>query len=364
MNSEIIFFDYSKQNSILDGIRERFKSIIEASVSQGDRVAVKVHMGEYGNLTYIRPPFVREFVELVKAAGGRPFVTDTTTLYPKNRFTSEQYLKTAVYNGFTGESVGAPIVIADGLMGHDGVDQRLRNTIDGCEISRIKVAGRIADSDSMIVLTHAKGHMLSGFGGSIKNLAMGCTTKGAKAVQHRANRVVLSADRCNGCGRCVEACPFDAIRIRRGKHTKVLSRCMSCISCYFECPEGALHLPKGAKTRFQVNLAHAAKAVTARFREGKIAYINFLQDITRFCDCATPSGNPLLHDIGILGGTDPVAIDKASIDLIDNAPTYQKYPKRNRRDILGILNGTSSLIHIRTAQRLELGSMNYKLVKT
>lgn len=363
MDSEIIFLDYSKQNSILDGIREHFSRIIETSVSQGDNVAVKVHMGEYGNLTYIRPPFVREFVELVKAAGGKPFVTDTTTLYPKNRFTSKQYLKTAAYNGFTKESVGVPIVIADGLMGYDGVEQRLRNTVDGCEIDRIKVAERIADSDSMIVLTHAKGHMLSGFGGAIKNLAMGCTTKEAKAAQHSANRVVLNADTCNGCGRCVEACPFNAAKIHRGKHTKVLSRCMSCISCYFECPEGALHLPMDAKMKFQVNLAHAAKAVAARFREGKIAYINFLQDITRFCDCATPSGNPLLRDIGILGGMDPVAIDKASIDLIDNTPTYQ-YHRKKRKDILGILNGTSSLIHIRTAQRLELGSMNYKLVKT
>jgi uncharacterized Fe-S center protein len=193
---------------------------------------------------------------------------------------------------------------------------------------------------------------------------MGCTTKEAKAVQHRANRVILNADACNGCGRCVKACPFNAIKIDRGKHTKILSRCMSCISCYFECPEGALRLPKGAKTKFQVNLAHAAKAVTERFREGKIAYINFLQDITRFCDCATPSGKPLLRDIGILGGIDPVAIDKASIDLIDNEPTYQKHLKKKRKNILGSLNGTSSLIHIRTAQRLELGSMNYKLMKT
>jgi uncharacterized Fe-S center protein len=177
LDSEIIFLDYSKQNSILDSIKEYFRSVIETSVSRGDRVAVKVHMGEYGNLTYIRPPFVREFVELVKAAGGRPFVTDTTTLYPKNRFTADQYLRTAAYNGFTKESVGAPIVIADGPMGYDGVDQRLRNTVYDCEINRIKVARRIADSDAMIVLSHAKGHMLSGFGGIHKESCNGLHNK-------------------------------------------------------------------------------------------------------------------------------------------------------------------------------------------
>ena len=363
MGSEILFFDYSKHNSILDGIEQHFRSTIEGSVSRGDSVAVKVHMGEYGNLTYIRPPLVREFVKLVKAAGGRPFVTDTTALYPKNRFTSEQYLSTAAYNGFTKDSVGAPIVIADGPLGYDGVDQRLQETVEGCEISRIRVAKKIADSDAMIVLTHAKGHMLSGFGGALKNLAMGCTTKDGKAAQHLANRVVLNVDKCNGCSKCVEACPFDAVKIYRGKHTKILSKCMSCLSCYFACTEGALYLPKYAKTMFQVNLAHAARAVTARFRKGKIAYINFLQDITRFCDCATPSGNPLLRDIGIVGGGDPVAIDKASIDLIDKAPTYQRNLRKSRKDTLGKLNGTSSLIHLRTAQKLGVGSLTYKLVR-
>lgn len=363
MGSGIIFFDYSKNGSVLDGIEQHFRSTIERAVSRGDSVAVKVHMGEYGNLTYIRPPFVREFVKLVKAAGGKPFVTDTTALYPKNRFTAEQYLSTAAYNGFTKESVGAPIVIADGPLGYDGVNYRLRKPVDGCEIRRIKVAKEIANSDAMIVLTHAKGHMLSGFGGAIKNLAMGCTTKEGKAAQHLANRVVLNVDKCNGCSKCVEACPFDAVKIYRGKHTKILSRCMSCISCYFACTEGALYLPKDAKARFQVNLAHAAKAVTGRFRKGKVAYVNFLQDITRFCDCATPSGSPLVRDLGILGGEDPVAVDKASIDLIDKSPAYQRNLK-SRKDTLGKLNGTSSLVQLRTAQKLGIGNLTYKLVRT
>jgi len=362
LTSKILFFDYSKNDDVLDRIRGYFRSIVEATVSRGDRVTVKVHMGEYGNLTYLRPPFVREFVMLVREAGGRPFVTDTTTLYPNQRFTADQYLRTAASNGFTRDSVGAPIIIADGPLGYSGVDQKLRKTVDGCEIKNIKVAKAIANSDAMVVLSHTKGHMLSGFGGAIKNLAMGCTTKEGKAAQHFANRAALNVDKCNGCGKCVGACPFDAVRIERSKHTKILSKCMSCNNCYFDCTEGALYLPEDAKTIFQINLAHAAQAVTARFRKGKITYINFLQDITKACDCCTPSGIPLTSDIGILGGEDPVAIDKASIDLIDRAPTYRENLERN--DTLGRLNGTSSLIHLKTAEKLGLGTLSYDLVKT
>jgi len=360
--SRILFFDYAGKEDLLDGIGEHFRNVVERVVSPGDKVAIKVHMGEYGNLTYLRPPFVSLFVKLVKEATGKPFVTDTTALYPKHRFTAEQYLKTASYNGFTEQSLGAPIVIADGQLGYDGVSQRLRKVIDGCDFKKIPVAKAIANSDAMIVLTHGKGHMLSGFGGAIKNLAMGCTTKDGKAAQHLANRVILNVDKCNGCGECVEACPFDAVEIRAGKHAKLLSKCMSCISCFFACTEGALHLPSDGKARFQVNLAHAAQGVIARFHKSKIAYINFLQDITKLCDCATPSGRPLVQDIGVLGGEDPVAIDKASIDLIDKAPMYRRSSLK-RTDTIGRLNEISSFIHIKTAEKLGLGSMRYHLVR-
>jgi uncharacterized Fe-S center protein len=364
--SKILFLDYNKYYEALSMVGEHFRGIVDNAISRGDRVAVKVHMGEYGNRTYLRPPFVREFVELVKEAGGKPFVTDTTSLYPKNRFTAKKYLRTASYNGFTATTVGAPIVIADSPLGYNGVRQRLMKTVDGCEIKEIGVAEAIANSDAMIVLTHSKGHFMSGYGGAIKNIAMGCTTKDGKAAQHLANRVILDLERCNGCGKCVEACPFDAAKIEGGKHTKILSKCMSCSNCFFACTEGALRLPKDAKTKFQVNLAHAAQAVISRFRAGKIAYINFLQDITEGCDCDTSSGSPLMRDIGILGGEDPVAIDKASIDLIDKAPLYRRNLSRtllNRKDTLGRLNGTSSVLHLQTAQKLGLGDLRYNLIR-
>jgi uncharacterized Fe-S center protein len=359
--SEITFVDYKKNENTLSEIEDNYADIVNGAVSKGDKVAVKVHMGEYGNLTYLRPPFVSEFVKLVKSAGGRPFVTDTTTLYPKHRFTAKDYLKTAMANGFTRESIMAPVVIADGPLGYTGTTYKLKKTVDQCDIKKVKIAKGILDADSMIVLSHAKGHILSGFGGAIKNLAMGCTTKEGKAAQHLASRVILNAKECNGCGKCVDACPFDALKIENGKHVKILSRCMSCNSCFFACTEGALHLPKGGKTRFQVNLAHAAKAIVDRFDQDQIVYINFLQDITKLCDCCTPSGATLVPDIGILGGKDPVAVDKASIDLIDKAPRFKRNLAKIHGDLLGNVNGTNSLIHLKTASKLGVGTLRYSL---
>lgn len=361
MASEITFLEYKKNENTLSEIEDYYVDIVNGAVSKGDKVAVKVHMGEYGNLTYLRPPFVSEFVKLVKSAGGRPFVTDTTALYPKHRFTAKDYLKTAMANGFTRQSVMAPVVIADGPLGYTGMTYKLKKTVDQCDIKKVKIAKAILDADSMIVLSHAKGHVLSGFGGAIKNLAMGCTTKETKAAQHLASRVILNAKECNGCGKCVDACPFNALKIENGKHVKILSRCMSCNSCFFACTEGALHLPRGGKTRFQVNLAHAAKAIVDRFDQDKIVYINFLQDITKLCDCCTPSGAPLVQDVGILGGKDPVAVDKASIDLIDKAPRFKRNLAKIHGDLLGSVNGTNSLIHLKTASKLGVGNLRYSL---
>ena len=113
--SKVLFLDYSKDPDVLSGIDRlcRTSGILE-SMSRGDSVAVKLHMGELGNVTYIRPALVRKVVDLVKKRGAVPFVTDTVSLYPGSRDTKSKYLSTAAYNGFVKESVGARVVIADG----------------------------------------------------------------------------------------------------------------------------------------------------------------------------------------------------------------------------------------------------------
>jgi len=357
--SEVFFFPYDRGRAFLRGLRTLFSKVADV-VSAGDSVAVKVHMGEYGGSGYLRPPIVRRACDLIKEAGGKPFVTDTTTLYPLGRFTASQYLATAARNGFTEESVGAPVVIADGEQGYDGEWVPVPRQVSGCSLDRIKIAKRIFNADSLIVLSHVKGHELAGFGGSIKNVAMGCVTKESKGAQHRANRAIIDISKCNGCGQCVEACPFKALSLVDEKMVRDDERCLDCSHCVYLCPEDVYSLPPGAKERFQVSLAHAAAGVLGQF-QSKVTFINFVQDVTRSCDCVTPSGFPVVLDIGILASTDVVAVDKASLDLIAQSKPLGKFADITSPDILGKINGTDSLIQIETARELGLGNIAYQL---
>jgi hypothetical protein len=357
--SEVFFFPYDGGRAFLRGLRTLFSRVANV-VSTGDSVAVKVHMGEYGGSAYLRPPIVRRVCDLIKEAGGKPFVTDTTALYPVGRFTARQYLATAAYNGFTEESVGAPVVIADGKRGYDGEWVGIPKRVSDCSLDKIKIAREIFDADSMVVLSHLKGHELSGFGGSIKNVAMGCVTKESKAAQHRVNRGVIDLSKCTGCGQCVEACAFKSLSLLKEKVVRDEEKCLNCNNCLYLCPEKVFSLPPQAKERFQVYLAHAAAGVLSRFHS-KVAFINFVQDVTPLCDCATPSGLPVVPDIGILASIDVVAIDKASLDLIAQSKPVGKFADVSSLDILGEINDTDSLVQIRTAQGLGLGNMGYQL---
>lgn len=359
--SEVFFFPYGEGRAFLRGLKLLFPKVASV-VSPGDSVAVKVHMGEYGGSAYLRPPIVHRVCDLIKEAGGKPFVTDTTSLYPAGRFTASQYLATAAYNGFTEESLGAPIIIADGEQGYDGEWVDIPRQVSDCSLDKIKIAREIFDADSMVVLSHLKGHELSGFGGSIKNVAMGCVTKESKAAQHRVNRGVSELSKCTGCGQCVEACAFKALSLLEEKMVRDEEKCMNCNNCLYLCPEGVFSLPPQAKERFQVYLAHAAAGVLSRFHS-KVAFINFVQDVTPLCDCATPSGLPVVPDIGILASTDVAAVDKACLDLIAQSKPVGKFANVSSPDILGKINGTDSLIQIRAAQELGLGNMTYQLKK-
>jgi hypothetical protein len=359
--SEVFFFPYDRGRAFLKGLKTLFAKVAHA-VSAGDSVAVKVHMGEYGGSAYLQPPIVRRVCDLVKKAGGKPFVTDTTTLYPVGRFTASQYLATAARNGFTEESMGAPVVIADGEQGYDGEWAAIPMQVSGCPLDKIKIASKMLDADSMIVVSHLKGHELAGFGGSIKNVAMGCVTKDSKGAQHRGNRATIDISKCNGCGQCVEGCPFEALWMVEEKVVRDEEKCLDCSHCLYLCPEDVYSLPPGAKERFQVYLAHAAAGVLGRF-QSKVAFINFVQDVTQLCDCVSPSGFPVVPDIGILASTDVIAIDKASLDLIAQRRPLGRFADITSPDILGKINGTDSLIQVRTAHELGLGNMEYELVQ-
>ena len=360
--SEVFFFPYDAGRAFLRGLKILF-STVEGVVSAGDSVAVKVHMGEYGNSAYLRPPLVRRVCDLLKEAGARPFVTDTTTLYPFKRFTARQYLATAAFNGFTKESLGVPVIIADGEEGYDGEWVDVPKQVCDCSLHKVKLAREILGADCLMVLTHVKGHPLSGLGGSIKHLAMGCVTKESKAAQHSANRGLIDISKCSGCGKCVETCLYGLLSLVDEKVVRDEERCMSCNSCLYVCPEKVFCLPPGARDTFQVALAHAAAGVLNQFHS-KVAFINFIQDVTPLCDCVPVSGLPVVPDIGILASTDVVAIDKASLDLIAQSKPVGKFADISSPDILGQINSADSLVQIDAAQKLGLGNREYRLCLT
>ncbi len=359
--SKVLFFDYATQQDVLSGIKNLCTELaLLEMIPKGSSVAVKLHMGELGNITYIRPVLVRRVVDLIKQVGGKPFVTDTTALYPGGRDTADKHLRTAAFHGFVPESLGAPVIIADGN-GYDGVSVLVESNVAGCQLKEVKIAARIYGADFLLVLSHLKGHALTGFGGAIKNLGMGCVTKETKREQHAVNSPLLDESKCDECGACVKVCPTGALIMESGKPKRDWEKCLHCSTCLFKCSSGALFWGNGVKEQLQVYLAHAALAVMHRFK-GRVGFINFVQDVTPDCDCAAPSGRAIVPNIGILAALDPVAIDKASIDLIDQAPTILSPKPLTPPDILGKLHNTDSLVQLKVAQRLRLGSLDYQLI--
>jgi uncharacterized Fe-S center protein len=362
MVSEVYFLDLRKWRDALKGI-DLLLSAAAEGIKAGERVAVKVHFGERGNYTYLRPAFVRRVVDFLKGIEASPFVTETTALYPTGfRGSAEEVVETARFNGFTEYGLGCPIVVADGPYGEDGVEVALERTYGGCRIRKISVARGIAESDVLVVLSHVKGHLLSGFGGAIKHLGMGCTTKRGKREQHAAHGLVINYDKCTGCGECVEACRFSALSMEGGRPVRDEEKCVYCNTCMFSCDQDAITILEDGKERFQIALAHAAAGVMRAMSDKPKVFLNFVLDVTVLCDCAAPAGNIITHNVGILASKDPVAIDRASLDLIDASPIIPGV-KASPPDPLGKLNGTDSAIQIRAMEALGAGSSTYRLVE-
>ncbi|UCC59451.1 MAG: DUF362 domain-containing protein [Dehalococcoidia bacterium] len=359
--SEVLFFSYSKDMGPLSGLqRLLLKSPLPDMIATGVSVAIKLHMGELGNIRYLRPSFVRTVVDMVRKRKGKPFLFDTVTAYPGERRTKEKYLKTAAKNGFVRASVNAPILIAG-----DKDDFRtipITNPIDGCQLREAKIPNQLLQSAFMVVLSHVKGHELTGMGGAVKNLGMGCVSTETKRAQHYVNMPEFKEDSdCNDCGKCVNVCPNDAIEMIEGKPARSIAECTACGSCYFTCPERCWAWPPGSREKLQIYLGHAASAVVSTFT-GKIAYVNFIQDVVPLCDCIAKSGKPVVQDVGIAFSLDPVAIDMASFDLIDQSPIIPGSTTVKPPDILGKMHDTNSLVQLQTAEKLRLGSMKYELV--
>ena len=329
---------YSKTADISAGAKLLLKKILdEQSIRFEQSVAVKVHVGEKGNVTFIRPENFDGIVDYLNEQGLDGFFTDTNVLYTGHRTTREKHLKLAQDHGFT----RLPMIVADGEHGEDYEEV----VIDKPHFKTAKIGKAIARADRMIVLSHFKGHLLAGFGGAIKQLAMGGASRGGKLAMHANAKPFINPFKCSQCRTCAEQCPADAITI--GRFSRINGKkCIGCASCSAVCPKGAVlcNFLHSLSRTFPEKLAEYAFAA----QKGKqAAYVSFAFNITHNCDCV---GKPLkiaTGDIGVFASSDPVAIDQACLDMVN---------KKNGKHLFA--KGVHALEY---AEKIGLGTRNYEL---
>jgi uncharacterized Fe-S center protein len=282
-------------------------------VSPRGLVAIKLHFGEKGNAAFIRPIFIRQLVDRVRAFGGLPFLADTNTLYAGTRGDSVSHITTATENGFAYSVVNAPIIVADGLRGSSYKSVKINQEI----IRTAYIGNEIAEADALVSVAHFKGHELSGFGGTIKNLGMGCAARRGKMVQHSDLSPKVTRKKCVGCGDCVEHCAQSAISLQDKKARIDAEKCIGCGECILICSNKAIDVQWNADPAlFQKKMVEYALAVL-RDKKGRAAFLNFLTHISPACDCYGHNDAPIVQDIGIMASMDPVAVEQASVDMVN-----------------------------------------------
>ena len=358
-----------------DGLPTKLKKLIKkAGIAdldlEGKFVAIKMHFGELGNISYLRPNYARAVVDVVKELGGKPFLTDCNTLYPGSRKNALEHLYCAWENGFTPLTVGCPIIIGDGLKGTDELEVPV---VGGEYVEKAKIGRAVMDADVFISLNHFKGHEMTGFGGAIKNIGMGCGSRAGKCEQHISGKVKISQKKCRGCKRCMFMCANGGLEFdKETMKMKVnADNCLGCGRCIAVCSFDAIYSPDyHAPKLLNYKMAEYAKAVI----DGRPHFhISLVQDISPNCDCHPENDAPILPNIGMFVSKDPLALDQACVGACLAAtplPGSQLYDRMQQPDFHDhhdhFTNSTpesewkSCLEH---AAKIGIGSREYELIK-
>ena len=285
---------------------------------EGKFVAIKMHFGELGNLAFIRPQYVKVIADLVKELGGMPFLTDCNTLYPGSRKHALEHIECANLNGFNPTTTGCQIIIGDGLRGTDEAEVPVKN---GEYIKVAKIGRAIMDADIFISLAHFKGHEMTGFGGAIKNIGMGCGSRAGKMDQHSSGKVSVDESLCRGCRRCAKECGSGAITYENKKAHINHDICKGCGRCIGACAFDAISNDQwDAGDLLDRKMAEYAQAVC---QDRPCFHINMALDISPNCDCHGENDAPILPNIGMFASFDPVAIDQACVDACQRETPFR-----------------------------------------
>lgn len=313
--SKVYFTDFHTE-AFGDGLPTKLKKLIRKSGIEsldldGKFVAIKMHFGELGNISYLRPNYARAVVDVVKELGGKPFLTDCNTMYPGSRKNALEHLYCAWENGFTPLTVGCPVLIGDGLKGTDDIAVPVEN---GEYVKEALIGRTVMDADVFISLTHFKGHEMAGFGGAIKNIGMGCGSRAGKKDQHSSGKPHIEEALCRGCKKCQKECANQGlVFIEETKKMSVdASHCVGCGRCLGACNFDAIAFDNdNAVTLLNYKMAEYTKAVLS----GRPNFhISLVVDVSPNCDCHGENDVPILPNIGMFASFDPLALDQACAD--------------------------------------------------
>ena len=324
-------------------------------------VVIKQHFGEPGNLAYLRPNYGRRLAEVVKSLGGKVFFSDCNTLYVGRRKNALEHLDAAYENGFNPFTLGCQVIIGDGLKGTD--EELVDINLDYVKIAKIGKA--IMDADIFISLTHFKGHAEAGFGGAIKNIGMGCGSRAGKMEMHQDGQPVVKKNNCTGCRKCQKACASKAIEFDQEGRMFINEKCVGCGRCIGYCNFDAISTDWGAPERLNYKMAEYAYAV---LKDRPHFHVSVICDVSPDCDCMESNDVPIIGDIGILASFDPVALDQACVDLVNQATAIsdstlgkaEKIAKDNLTTLHPDTDWQSQVMH---GEKIGLGTRDYTLIK-
>lgn len=342
---------------------------IENIDMKGKFVAIKMHFGELGNISYLRPNYARAIVDLVKQMGGKPFLTDCNTMYPGYRKNALEHLECAWQNGFTPLTVGCPVIIGDGLKGTDDVAV----DVDGEYCKKALIGRAVMDADVFISLTHFKGHESTGFGGTLKNIGMGCGSRAGKTDMHSNGKPSINEDKCHGCRLCQKECANSGLVYNEEKHKMTIdyNHCVGCGRCLGACNFDAINFKEdNAVEVLDAKIAEYTKAVVS----GRDSFhLSLIIDVSPYCDCHGENDAPILPNIGMFASLDPVALDQACADAclkatpIENSILGDNMKKENFEDHHDHFKNTTPesewKVQLSHGEKIGLGTRDYELIK-